>query len=125
VDLLVQVDSLEVLTPPDTAEIRKVTAAMREDVLRAEQYPEIRFVSTSVAPREGGYRVQGGLTIVGVTREVSIDLTGVVGPDSLRMEGRFSVNQTDFGIRPFRGGPAGVIKVADRVEFHIIAIGTP
>ena len=40
--------SLEVLTPPDTAEIRKVTAAMRAEVLNVAQFPEITLASQSV-----------------------------------------------------------------------------
>src|SRR6266511_94589 len=52
VEILVPADSLAVLSPPDTAEIRKVTQAMRTEVLHADQYPEIRFTcSTSVRMR--------------------------------------------------------------------------
>ena len=47
-------DSLEVLTPPDTQEIRKVTASMRDEVMHVTQYPEILFVSKSVAPEADG-----------------------------------------------------------------------
>jgi len=32
------------------------------------------------------------------------------------------VKQTDFGIKPFRGGPAGTVRVADRVTFEIEAV---
>src|SRR5690349_2971067 len=40
VEITVPTESLRVLSPPDTAEIRKVTAAMRSDVLHTSQYPE-------------------------------------------------------------------------------------
>src|SRR5262245_4897642 len=50
VELTVPTDSLQVMTPPDTAEIRKVTASMREDVLEVAQYPRIEFASKEVAP---------------------------------------------------------------------------
>jgi len=33
------------------------------------------------------------------------------------------VKQTDFGIKPYRGGPSGVVKVADRVTFDFEAVG--
>ncbi|PYO97058.1 MAG: hypothetical protein DMD61_13005, partial [Gemmatimonadetes bacterium] len=39
VEISVPTDSLEVLTPPDTEEIRKVTEAMRGEVLHVDQYP--------------------------------------------------------------------------------------
>src|SRR5213075_644470 len=48
VSVSVPTDSLEVVTPPDTAEVRKVTAAMREDVLDVTRYPEITLVSRTV-----------------------------------------------------------------------------
>src|SRR5438093_1530763 len=41
IEITVRTDSLEVLTPPDTEEIRKVTEAMRTDILKVDQYPEI------------------------------------------------------------------------------------
>jgi len=32
------------------------------------------------------------------------------------------VRQSDYGIRPYRGGPAGTVRVADAVTFDIDAI---
>src|SRR5687767_3984242 len=46
--LQVPTESLEVLTPPDTAEIRQVTEAMREDVLRVDKYPRMSFAADSL-----------------------------------------------------------------------------
>jgi len=120
--MVVVTDSLEVLTPPDTAEIRKVTAAMREEVLHTDQYHEIRLVSKSVTPTAEGFHILGALTMVGQTREVPIDLVVHPRPDTLRAEGTFSIKQTDFGIKPYKGGPAGTVKVADRVTFTIDAV---
>ena len=48
VEVVVPTDSLEVLTPPDTEEVRKVTATMRTDVLDVAHYPEIRLTTRSV-----------------------------------------------------------------------------
>jgi polyisoprenoid-binding protein YceI len=123
VEISVPADSLDVLTPPDTAEIRKVTQSMRTDVLHVDRYPLIHFVSAGVAPTADGFRVQGRLTLAGETRDVTVDLRVAVGPDTLRATGRFSVKQTDFGIRPYRGGPGGTVRVADRVTFELEAVG--
>ncbi|MEP7324631.1 MAG: YceI family protein, partial [Gemmatimonadota bacterium] len=57
--------SLEVLTPPDTEEIRKVTESMRGDVMHVDSFPEITFVSKTVTPIQGGFRVLGALTMHG------------------------------------------------------------
>jgi polyisoprenoid-binding protein YceI len=121
-DITVIADSLEVLTPPDTAEIRKVTAAMRADVLRVDQYHEIRLISRQVAPSADGFHIVGALTVVGQTREVPVDVVVQLGLDTLRAAGKFSIKQTDFGIKPYSGGPGGTVKVADRVTFDIDVI---
>jgi len=120
--IIVQTDSLEVLTPPDTAEIRKVTAAMRTDVLHTDQFHEIRLVTKGLTPTAHGFRMVGALTLVGQTRDVPIDVSVEVGVDTLRAQATFAIKQTDFGIKPFSGGPAGTVKVADRVTFNIDAV---
>ena len=123
VEIVVSADSLAVLTPSDTAEIRKVTQSMRTDVLHVDEYPVISFVSTAVTPTVDGFKVQGRLTLAGQTREVSCDIRAAVGTDTLRATGGFSVKQTDYGISPYRGGPAGTVRVADRVTFSFEAVG--
>lgn len=125
VEVSIPTDSLEVLTPPDTSEIRKVTEAMRGEVLHVDQYPQITFVSTSVAPtgEGGGFHVEGQLTIAGQSRDVGADVTTTIGRDTLQAHGSFSVKQTDFGIRPYRGGPANTVRVADRVTLTLEVLG--
>jgi polyisoprenoid-binding protein YceI len=122
-EIIVPADSLEVLTPPDTAEIRKVTAAMRAAVLDVTHYPEIRFESTALTRTADGFHVTGRLTLVGKSQDESFDITTTVGSDTLRASGGFDVLQTAFGIHPYHGGPGGVVRVADRVTFHFEVIG--
>jgi polyisoprenoid-binding protein YceI len=122
-ELTVPSESLEVLTPPDTAEIRKVTEAMRTQTLHVKQFPRIVFASKQVTPTQGGYHLVVALTLAGVTRDVPIDVVVKTPGDTLRATGTFSVKQTEFGIKPFRGGPGGTVKVADRVTFDFEAIG--
>ena len=122
VEIRVLAESLEVLTPPDTAEIRKVTEAMRSDVLDVAHHPEIRFVSKSAESIPGGIRLRGDLELVGVAREVSVDVHLEAGADTLRATGTFAVAQTSFGIRPYSGGPGGLVRVADRVTFTFAAV---
>lgn len=118
-------DGLVVLTPPDTAEIRKVTASMRDDVLHVAQYPEISFTSTHVKPAGSGYEVTATLTMHGTTREITVPVAVEFEGDTLVARGRFSVKQTDYGIRPFRGGPGGTVRVADEVKFRVEARALP
>ena len=68
------------LAPPDTAEIRKVTAAMRTDVLKTAEHHEIRLVSRKVTPT--------AIATTSETRDPSIIWEGHIaseldyGPDS-------------------------------------------
>jgi len=121
-DITVSTDSLEVLTPPDTAERRKVAESMRTKVLRTAEYPEIKLVSRQVSPSADGFHLVAALTLVGETRELPIDVTARIGADTLEAAATFAIKQTDFGITPFSGGPGGAVKVADRVTFDIRAV---
>jgi polyisoprenoid-binding protein YceI len=59
------------------------------------------------------------LTIRGQTREVRIPVDVDIGADTVRARSVFKVKQTEFGIRPYRGGPGGTVRVADEVRFSI------
>ncbi len=120
--ITVVTDSLEVLTPPDTAEIRKVTAAMRSDVLHTSEHHEITLVSRQATPTRDGFHLLADLTLVGQTRELPVDVLVQVGLDTLRASTQFSIKQTDYGVKPYSGGPGGTVKVADRVTFDIRAV---
>ena len=122
VDLVVPTDSLEVMTPPDTAEIRKVTASMRNDVMQVDQYPKIEFASKEVTQMPGGYHLVVAMTMHGVTKDVPVDVAVEVTGDTLRAKGTFAVKQSDFGITPYKGGPGGTVKVADKVTFDFEAV---
>ena len=122
IEITVWADSLEVLTPPDTEEIRKVTAAMRTQVLDVANFPEIRLVSRHLELNGQRLEMTAALTIKDQTRDVPLSVELNIGPDTLRAVTSFAVKQTDFGIRPFRGGPGGTVRVADRVTFAISAV---
>jgi polyisoprenoid-binding protein YceI len=121
-ELTVLAESLEVLTPPDTAEIRQVTETMRTRILHVDQYPEIRFSATAATATAQGLRLDCELTLVGQTRSVPVEVRIEPGSDTLRAWGRFAVKQSDFGIKPFSGGPGVTVKVADRVTFDFEAL---
>ena len=125
VEITLLTDSLEVLTPPDTEEIRKVTESMRTDVLDVAHYPEMRLVSHRIEGTSGGGRITmtAALTIKGNTREVPLTVDLDIGRDTLRASSSFRIKQTDFGIKPYRGGPGGKVRVADQVTFSINVVG--
>jgi polyisoprenoid-binding protein YceI len=122
IEITVPTDSLEVLTPPDTEEIRKVTASMRTEVLDVANHPEIRLVSQRIEGTPRRITVTAALTIKGLTREVPLTVDLEIGADTLHATSSFKIKQTDFGIRPYRGGPGGTVRVADEVTFSISAV---
>jgi len=123
--LKVPTDSLEVLTPPDTAEIRKVTKAMRTEVLHVDKHPEMTFAADSLSAGSGKMEMQLALTMVGTTRKVPVTAEVTLDSDSIRARGTFTAKQTDFGIKPYSGGPAGTVKVADRLTFCFDLLAVP
>lgn len=125
ISIRIHTDSLEVLTPPDTAEIRKVTEAMRDEVMHVARYPEIVFHSTRITGGPADFRVVASFTMHGVTREMTVPVRVEFAGDTLVARSTFDLKQTDYGIKPFKGGPAGVVKVADKVEFRIEARALP
>lgn len=100
----------------DVAEIDQTMKSAK--VLDVQRFPEIRFVSTSVTPQEGGkYQVRGELTLHGVTKPVDVPVTLAKG----RYNGSVKLKQTDFGITPVSVA-GGTVKVKDVVEitFEIV-----
>ena len=95
---------------------------MRTEVLDVANEPESRRVSERITGDAQHLEMTAALTIKGQTREVSLTIDLEIGPDTLRAISAFTVKQTDFGIRPYRGGPAGTVRVADRVTFSIKAV---
>jgi polyisoprenoid-binding protein YceI len=104
------------------------------DFFDMENYPEIRFVSTSVEVVDPAtYRVTGDLTIKGVTKPVSIDFEyagAAVDPfqnQRVGFEGTVTVNRKDWGINWNAALEAGGVLVSEKVtlEFEVSAVKNP
>ncbi|GLW12553.1 hypothetical protein Misp01_76810 [Microtetraspora sp. NBRC 13810] len=122
----IDVDSLEVregtggvkpLTGSDRGEIKK---NIREKILHSARHPTITFRSTGVEGTAESFRVEGELTLVGVTRPVTVDGTLADG----RVRGSATVVQTQWGIRPY-SGLFGALKLNDEVRIHFDLALTP
>ena len=102
--------------PPDKR--RQVQERMLgPEVLDSTRFPEITFESTHVEQdRQGRVRVDGQLSLHGVTKPVSI----LANAENGRYTGRFVMKQRDFGISPVSIA-GGTIKVKDelKIEFDI------
>jgi polyisoprenoid-binding protein YceI len=128
VSLAIETSSLKVSGADEPPEDRpKVQEAMESDkVLGVARYPRITFESTGVTGARPGTPVLdvvvvGQLTIRDVTRPVSIPVHVQLGDHSLNASGRFSVRQTEFGIKPISVGGAVAVKDKLDITFSLAA----
>ncbi|MGF1633193.1 MAG: YceI family protein [Phycisphaerae bacterium] len=74
------------------------------DWFNAREYPEVTFASTGLtADGDGTYTLTGDLTLHGVTRPVSVDVSRLTTRQTPRgfrigLAGTFSINRSDFGV---------------------------
>jgi polyisoprenoid-binding protein YceI len=114
----------------DTREERRDGHLRSADFLDVAQYPQITFVSSRISGEAAAFKVQGNLTIHGVTREVTLDATfGGRGTDPrgnqrVGYDASTKISRKDFGLTwnvPLESG--GVLVGDDvRIELSVEAI---
>ena len=125
--LTVSAGSLVVVDKISEKDRREIEHRMREEVLESARYPEITFRSTGVqAERTSAdqytVRIEGDLSLHGVTRRHTIVAQVTTAGRTLRARGEFRLRQSDYKIRPPSVG-MGTIKVKDalKLSFDITA----
>jgi polyisoprenoid-binding protein YceI len=104
----------------DAKDQATIQTHMEEMTLETKKYPEIAFRSSRIERiAEGQWKVDGDLSLHGVTKAVSLTMkqTGDAWTSHTVLK------QTDFGIKPISIG-GGMIKVKNEVEidFRIFAL---
>ncbi len=97
------------------------------DFFDVETHPELRFVSTKVQRTDDGYRLTGDLTIRGVTKPVTLEVTEEgTGTDpwgnqkaAFSATGKF--NRSDFGLTWNAALETGGVLVSEEVRISIEA----
>jgi polyisoprenoid-binding protein YceI len=110
----------------DTRDETRDAHLRTNDFFDVANYPTWTFVSTSIKP-EGltEFKVEGDLTIRGVTRQVTLDATleGVVtdpyGNHRIGFSASTSINRDDFGVSFGAVMEAGGLVVAKKVDIQI------
>jgi polyisoprenoid-binding protein YceI len=102
----------------DVPEVQRVM--LSDQVLDVQRHPTITFQSRQVSvvkqsANQMTLGITGDLTLHGVTRPLNVPVTVQLAADGLRANGRATVQQSQFGIRPVRAG-AGTVRVKDEVE---------
>jgi polyisoprenoid-binding protein YceI len=96
------------------------------DFLDVERFPELTFTSTQVEPAgKDRLRVNGQLTIKGVTRDVTLDVEhlGLAkdpwGNERAAFTARTSVDRREFGLTWNQALETGGVLVGERVDIEI------
>ncbi|MDQ3905304.1 MAG: YceI family protein, partial [Actinomycetota bacterium] len=77
-------------------------------------YPKIQFRSVSVKRDGDRARIEGDLTLHGVTNPISLDAQN----DGQRWNAKVVLDQRKFGIKPF-SAMLGALKIKPNVEVNI------
>jgi polyisoprenoid-binding protein YceI len=104
------------LTDADRAEISKTL----KQVLHTAQHPTITFRSRRVDGSAGSFTLDGELTIMGITRPVTVQ----GGVTDGRVVARATVAQSRWGIRPYSAF-FGALRLSDEVKVDFDVALTP
>lgn len=96
------------------------------DFLDVEKYPTLHFKSTKIEHvKDEEYRVTGNLTILGVTKEVTLDaeysgqLKDAYNNLRAALSARATINRKDWGLNWNRVLEAGGVMVSDKIKIEI------
>ena len=106
------------LTDADRVEIK---SNIERKVLDAQRYPEISFATSDVRVAPPDIRLDGDLTIRGISRPITVHAR-LVDAAAVRFTGGATLVQTRWNITPYKG-LFGTLRVADpvRVSFDLTA----
>jgi polyisoprenoid-binding protein YceI len=105
---------------PSADDIRTIQERLLgPEVLDQMTYPEIRFTTTAIEKLgQDRLEVTGKFQLHGNTRTVTIPVhCERSGNSGFILEGKFSIRQTDFGIKP-EGVAGGTVRVKDEVSIR-------
>ncbi|HEX2263085.1 MAG TPA: YceI family protein [Pseudonocardiaceae bacterium] len=106
--------SLRVTTEAVSASDRKDIEKNAQKTLETQKHPKIEFRSVSVARDGDRARIEGDLTLHGVTNPISVEARD----DGKQWSAKLVLDQRKFGIKPF-SAMLGALKVKPDVEVHI------
>ncbi|MDA2917680.1 YceI family protein, partial [Nitrospinae bacterium AH_259_B05_G02_I21] len=90
---------------------------MGAEQLDAESFPTVSFRTERVRQRgEDELRLEGPLTLHGVTRPVEVTAKLSREADGIRVTGELEIKQRDYDIEPVSIG--GVVKVANELDIR-------
>ena len=100
---------------------REIERLMNQEVLETAKFPEILYEASGISvPKMGdalySASLRGNLTLHGVIRGETITTRVALLGSMLRASGDFSLNQSDYAIKPVSVA-GGALKVKDQLKF--------
>lgn len=114
-------------TRPSEKDIEATRRNMLDEVLEAARYPYAVLRLARVEAAADASVLEAAVTLHGETRRLPVDVElHDSSAEALYARGRFSLDQTDFGITPFSAF-GGALRVADRLDvaFTLYAVRAP
>jgi polyisoprenoid-binding protein YceI len=122
--------SLKIIIRPESLKVRddlsdkdrdEMERAMQQEILETSSYPEIVYECSNLSADQAGegqysVKLNGDLTLHGVTRPQTVPARVVLTGDSLRAFGNFSLVQTDYDLK-LASVAGGALKVKDELKF--------
>lgn len=127
VHLTINVGSLEIMDEVSSSDRREIERVMFDEVLEKGVFPRIEYKSSRVTASKTGenmYRVNvaGDLTLHGITRGTGLDAQVVVGEETIRSQGSFSLMQSDYGLK-VASVAGGTLKLKDELKCGYFILG--
>jgi polyisoprenoid-binding protein YceI len=99
-----------------------INKELREIVFHPDQYPDITFQSTSVTAKSSTagrheVKIDGNLTLHGVTRRVTIPAVVTLNGNDLRAVGEFSIDRDDYNVKA-TSAFHGLVRVRNKINFE-------
>ncbi len=98
----------DALKEKDIADIER---DMGVKVLHPDKYPTANFCSKAIKEKDGGYRINGDLSLHGVTKSIDFDIDTNGG----NLKGMITLLQKDYGIKPFKA-MMGTLKIKNEIN---------
>ncbi len=72
----------------------------KEEYFDVAKYPRLQFISTKIAATNNPavFKIEGNITIKGITKLLSFPFTVVEKPDGQMFSGEFTINRRDFKV---------------------------
>src|ERR1051326_5204114 len=104
-----------------------INKELKDIVLHPDQYPDITFQSTNVTAKSSGagryeVKIDGNLTLHGVTKRITIPAVVTLQGDTMRAVGNFSIDRDDFKVKA-TSAFHGMVRVDNDVKFEFDIVG--